>query len=93
MVDTPKENNGDEATGDNPSGKKSKHGRHQRRSKPRHSNTGTGEENPDGAKEEYNPDQPTFEQANRNTGRSAQMNRRRTDTWRTITICLPPKTR
>ena len=56
MVDTPKENNGDEAT-DNPSGKKSKHGRHRRRSKPRHSNTSTVEENnPDGAEEEYNPD-------------------------------------
>ena len=64
MVDTPKENNGDEAVEDNPSGKKSKHGRHQRRSKPRHSNTDTGDENiPDGAEDEYNPDQPTFEQA------------------------------
>ena len=62
MVDTPKENNGDEATGDNPSGKKSKHGSYRRRSKPRHNNTGTGEENNlDGAEEEYNPDQPTFE--------------------------------
>ena len=36
MVDTPKENNGDEATEDNPLGKQSKHWRHQRRSKPRH---------------------------------------------------------
>ena len=64
MVKTPKETNGDEAIEDNPLGKKSKHGRHRRRSKPRHSNTGTGDENnPDGAKDEYNPDQPAFEQA------------------------------
>ena len=63
MVDTPKETNGDEATEDNPSGKKAKHGRRRCRSKPRHSNTGPGDENnPDGADEEYNPDQPTFEQ-------------------------------
>ena len=44
MVDTPKETNGDEATEDNPLRKKSKHGRHRRRFKPRHSNTGTGDE-------------------------------------------------
>ena len=61
---TPKENNGDEATENNPLGKQSRHGRHRRRSKPRHSNTGPGDEsNPDGAEEEYNPDQPAFEQA------------------------------
>ena len=53
MVDTPKENNGDEAIEDNPSGKKSKHRRHQCCPKPCHSNTGTGKENnPDGAEEE-----------------------------------------
>ena len=64
MVDTPKETNGDEATEDNPSGKKLKHGCLRCRSKPRHSNTGTEEENnPDGAEEGYNPDQPTLEQA------------------------------
>ena len=64
MVDTPKETNGDEAMEDNPSRRKAKHGRHQCRSKPRHSNSGTGEENnPDGAEDEYNPDQPAFEQA------------------------------
>ena len=64
MVDTPKENNGDEATEDNPSGRKTKHGRRRRCSKPRHSNTGPGDENNlDGAKEEYNPDQPAFKQA------------------------------
>ena len=64
MVDTPKENNGDEATGDNPSGRKSKHGRHRCRSKPRHSSTDTEDENnPNTAKDEYNTDQPAFEQA------------------------------
>ena len=64
MVDTPKETNGDEAMEDNPSGKKAKHGRHRRRSKPRHSNTGTGDENNlDATKDEYNHDQPAFEQA------------------------------
>ena len=40
MVDTPKETNGDEATEDNPSKKKAKHGRRQRRSKPLQGNTG-----------------------------------------------------
>ena len=69
MVDTPKEINGDEATEDNPSGKKEKHGRPRRRSKPRHSNTGTRvENNPDGAEEEYNPDQPAFKQAEQEDG-------------------------
>ena len=64
MVDTLKETNGDEAMEDNPSRKKAKNGRHRRRSKPRHSNTGTGDENnPDGAEDEYNLDQPAFEQA------------------------------
>ena len=43
MVDTPKETNGDEATEDNPSKKKAKHGRRQRRSKLRQGNTGTGD--------------------------------------------------
>ena len=63
MVDTPKETNVDEATGENPSGKKAKHGHHRCRSKPRHNNIGTGEEKLDGTQEEYDPDQPTFEQA------------------------------
>ena len=46
---------------DNPSGKKAKHGRRQRRSKPRHKNTGTGDEdNPGSAKDENNPDQLAF---------------------------------
>ena len=62
MVDTPKETNGDEAIEDNPSGKKGKHGRRRCRSKPGHSNIVTRDENnPDGAEDEYNPDQPTFE--------------------------------
>ena len=53
MVDTPKETNGDEATEDNPSKKKAKHGRRQRRSKLRQGNTSTGDENnPDGADDE-----------------------------------------
>ena len=57
MVDTPKDTNGDEATEDNPSGRKTKYGRRRRRSKPRHSNTNPGDKNnPDGAEEEYNPD-------------------------------------
>ena len=56
MVNTLKETNGNEAMEDNPSRKKAKHGRHRRRSKPRHSNTDTGDENnPDGAEDEYNP--------------------------------------
>ena len=64
MVDTPKENNGDEAMEDNPLGKKSKHGHHRHHSKPHHSNTGTGEE-------EYNPDQATFEQAEQEDGQAS----------------------
>ena len=64
MVDTPKETNGDEATKDNPSKKKAKHGCCQRRSKPHQGNTGTGDDNnPDGADDEYNPEQPAFDQA------------------------------
>ena len=63
MVDNPKETNGDEATEDNPSGRKTKHGRRRRCSKPRHNDTDPGDENNlDGAEEEYNPDQPAFEQ-------------------------------
>ena len=64
MVDTPKENNGDEATEDNPLGKQSKHQRHRRRSKPRQSKNS----NTDGAKDENNPAQPGFEQAEREDG-------------------------
>ena len=73
MVDTPKETNGDEAMEDNPSKKKAKHGCRQRRSKPRHGNTGTGDENnSDGAEDEYNPDQPAFEQAEQEDGQDSQ---------------------
>ena len=62
MVDTLKETDGDVAMEDNPSGRKEKHGRSRRRSKPHHSNTGPGDEsNPDGTEGEYNPDQPSFE--------------------------------
>ena len=71
MVDTPKEGDGDKATEDNPPKKQSKHRRQRRRSKPRHSknsDTGTGEEKPNGAEQEYDPDQPTFEQAEQEHG-------------------------
>ena len=72
MVDTLKETNGDEAVEDNPSRKKTKHGHHRRRSKPCHSNTGTGDENsPDGAKDEYNPDQPAFKQTEQEDGQDS----------------------
>ena len=68
MVDTPKENNSDEVIEDNPLRKKSKHGRHWCRSKPRHNNTDIGDENnPDGAEDEYNPDQLAFEQGGQAT--------------------------
>ena len=69
MVDTPKESNGDEAMEENPSKKKAKHGPHERHSKPRQGNTGTRDNNnPDGADDEYNPEQPTFEQAEQEDG-------------------------
>ena len=69
MVDTPKETNGHEATADNPSMKKAKHGRHQRRSKPRQGNTGARDDsNLDGADDEYNPKQLAFEQAEQEDG-------------------------
>ena len=75
MVDTPKESNGDEATEDNPLEKQSKHQRHWRRSKPRHSknrDTGTRyDRNPDGAEDENNPAQPGFEQAEREAGQAS----------------------
>ena len=62
MVDTPKETNGDEAVEDNPSGGKTKHGHLRRHSKPRHINSGPGDDS-DSTKEEYSPDQPTIKQA------------------------------
>ena len=69
MVDTLKETNGDEAMEDNASGRKAKHGRRWRHSKPHHRNTGTGDgNNPDGAEDEYNPDQPAFEEAEQEDG-------------------------
>ena len=64
MVDTPKETNGDEATEDNPSGKKAQHVHYRYHSKTRHTKNGPGNESsPDGAKKEYNPSQPTLKQA------------------------------
>ena len=65
MVDTPKESDGNKATKDNPPEKQSKHRRHRRRSKPRHSkssDTGTRDNNAaDSAEDEDNPLQPGFE--------------------------------
>ena len=64
MVDTLKETSDGEATEDNPSGRKAKHVRYRRHSKPRHIKNGPGNESsPDGAKEEYNPIQPTLKKA------------------------------
>ena len=67
MVDTPKESDGDEATEDNPLEKQSRPRRHRRRSKPCHSknsDTDTGDDNnPNGAEDENNLAQPSFEQA------------------------------
>ena len=75
MVDTPKENNGDDqkdATEGDPLEKQPKRRCQQRRSKSRHSknsDTGTGDNNtPDGAEDENNPAQPDFEQAEREDG-------------------------
>ena len=65
MVDTPKESDGNKATEDNPLEKQSKHRRHRRRSKPRHSkssDTGTRENNaPDSAEDDDNPLQADLE--------------------------------
>ena len=62
MVYTPKETNGDEATEDNPSGRKAKHGRRRRRSKPRldRDNSHT---NPAIEQDEPADDEHAFEQA------------------------------
>ena len=75
MVDTPKESNGDKATEVNPPEKQPKHRCHRRRSKSRHSKNsdiGTGDNNtPDGAEDENNPAQPSFEQAEREDGQAS----------------------
>ena len=74
MVDTRKESNGDEAMEDNPLEKQSKHRRHRHRSKPRHSkisDTGTKDNNPDGAEDENNPSQLGFEQAEQEDGQAS----------------------
>ena len=66
MVHTPKESNGNKATEDNPLEKQSKHRRHRRRSKPRHSKSsdiGTRDNNAaDSSEDEDSPLQPCFEQ-------------------------------
>ena len=84
MVDTPKETNGDEAMEDNPLGRKAKHGRHRRHSKPRHNNTA--------------PEMKAIRMVpKRNTALisppSSSPDRPRWDTWRGTTIHPPPKTR
>ena len=65
MVDTPKQGDANEAMQDIPPEKQSKHMRHRRCSKPRHSknsDTSTRDDsNPDGAEDENNPAQPGFE--------------------------------
>ena len=78
MVDTPKENNGEDqkdATEDNLLEKQAKNRRHRRRSKPRHSkssNTGTRDNStPDDAEDENNPAQPSFEQAGQENGQAS----------------------
>ena len=71
MADTPKESNGDEATEENLLEKQSKRRRQRRRSKPCHSknsDTGTRDNNPDGAEDENNPAQPGFELADQEDG-------------------------
>ena len=76
MVDTPKEDNGEgqkDATEGDPLEKQSKRRRQRRRSKPRHSknsDTGTRDNNPDGAEDENNPAQPDFEQAEQEDGQA-----------------------
>ena len=78
MVDTPKQNNGEDqkdATKDNPLEKQPKR-RHQRRhSKPcqgRNSNTSTRDNStPDNVEDENNPAQPSFEQAEREDGQAS----------------------
>ena len=75
MVDTPKENNGDnekDPVEDKPPEIQPKHQRQRRRSKPRrgkNSNAGTGENNtPDGAEDNKNPVEPTSERDGREDG-------------------------
>ena len=75
MVDTPKENNGDNENpvDDKPPKIQSKRWRQRRRSKPRrskNSNTVTGENNtPDDAENNEDPVEPTSEQDEREDGR------------------------
>ena len=76
MVDTPKETNGDEATGDNPSGKKSKHGHHRRRSKPATTTPTLEKKIQMVPKRNTLLIKPPSSKPNRNTGSLAQTNRR-----------------
>ena len=76
MVDTPKENNGDnekDPVEDKPPEIQPKHRRQRRRSKPRrgkNSNTGTGENNtPDDVVDNEDPVEPTSKQDEREDGR------------------------
>ena len=78
MVDTPKENNGEDqkdAMEDNPLEKQPKRRRQRRRSKSRHSknsNTGTRDNSsPDDAEDENNPTQLSLEQAGREYGQAS----------------------
>ena len=74
MVDIPKDCNGDEATEDKLVEKQSTHQHHRRRSKPLHSknsDTGTRDDNPDGAEDKNNPAQPGFEQAEQEDGQAS----------------------
>ena len=77
MVDTPKENNGnnENPVEDKPPEIQPKHRRQRRRSKPCHSknsNTVTGENNtPDDAEDNEDPVEPTSEQDKREDGRAS----------------------
>ena len=78
MVDTPKENNGDDKKDpgeDQLPEKQPKHRRQRRRSKSRHgknSNTGTRENStPDDVKDNEDPAKPSLEQAKREDGRAS----------------------
>ena len=82
LVDTSKENNGDnekDPVEDKPPETQPKHRRQRRRSKSRHgkdSDTGTRENNtPYDAEDKEYPVEPTFEQDERDDGQSALMNR------------------
>ena len=93
MVDTPKETNGDKATEDNPSGKKAKHERIGAAPSLAIAMLALEKKFQIVPKRNTILINPPSSKLNRNTGWLAQMNRRRTDTWRMTTICLTPKMR